>query len=262
MPAGPRGVDPPGPRADRRQQLVMPDIFGRALGDWVRGGTEDEVIERDDGFTDVGGGRDFYLAEFRQWPPPERQAMRYARGRVVDVGCGAGRVTIHLQQRGFDVVGVDESALAIRAARLRGVNQAWRMPIEALTPLIASFDTIVLFGNNFGIFGSPERLQRELARWAKATPPQARVLAESTNPYCGGAPALDRRYYHKNQRRGRLPGSVTLRIRYRNSVGPWFDWLFVSRSEMRALLRGTGWRPARILGGPPSEPYVAVLEKV
>ena len=52
-----------------------------------------------------------------------------------------------------------------------------------------------------------------------------------------------------------------MRIRYRDDVGPWFSWLFVSRAEMKMLLRGTGWHQSRILGGGPSEPYVAVLEK-
>lgn len=240
---------------------VTADLFGRAIWDWARGGTDPEIIERDDGVTDTGGGHEFYLAQFRQWPSAERQSMRYVRGRVVDVGCGAGRVSLHLQDRGFDVVGLDESPLAIRAARRRGLNKAWRMSLDELTPRIGSFDTIILFGNGFGIFGTPERLRRELTRWARATSPVARILAESTNPYCGGAPALDRRYYHRNQQRGRLPGSVTLRTRYGDSAGPWYKWLFVSRNEMRAVLRGTGWRPVRFLGTSPSEPYVAVLEK-
>lgn len=238
-----------------------PDIFGRAVWDWARGGTDPEIIERDDGLTDTGGGHEFYLAQFRQWPSAERQSMRYVRGRVVDVGCGAARVSLHLQDRGFDVVGLDDSPLAIRAARRRGLKNAWRMPVGNLAPRIGSFDTIILFGNGFGIFGTPDRLRRELIRWARASSPVARILAESTNPYCGGAPALDRRYYRQNRQRGRLPGSVTLRTRYRDSVGPWYEWLFVSRNEMRAVLRGTGWRPIDFLGGPPSEPYVAVLEK-
>lgn len=248
-------------RVMSRSQSVVPDMFGRAVMDWVRGGTEPEILERDDGFTDLGGGHEFYLAQFKQWPAAERQAMRFVRGRVGDVGCGAGRVALHLQERGFDVVGLDESPLVIRAARLHGIQQARCMSIGALTPVIGCFDTIVLFGNNFGIFGTPERLRRELTRWARVTSPTVRILAESTNPYCGGAPALDRSYYHGNRLRGRLPGAVTLRLRYRNSVGPWFNWLFVSRSEMRTLLRGTGWRLDRVLGCGPSQPYVAVLEK-
>ena len=88
------------------------DAFGRALVDWARGGTDPEIYERDDGFLDIGAGPELFLAEYRNWPSSERQAMRFVRGRVVDVGCGAGRVALYLQHRGFDVVGLDSSPLA------------------------------------------------------------------------------------------------------------------------------------------------------
>ena len=191
------------------------DVFGRALMDWARGGTAPEVIERDDGFTDLGAGHELYVAKFKDWPYSERQSMCYVRGRIIDVGCGAGRVTLYLQQRGFDVVGLDASRLAIRAARLRGVKEAWWMSIDELSERIASFDTIVLLGNNFGLFGTPERLRRILGDWARRTNPSARILAESTNPYCGGAPAFDRGYYQRNKKKGHMPGQLRIRTQYR-----------------------------------------------
>lgn len=237
------------------------DVFGRALLDWARGGTAPEVIERDDGLTDLGAGHEFYMAQFKDWPISEQQAISHARGRVIDVGCGAGRVALYLQQRGFDVVGLDASPLAVRSARVRGVRQTWCMSIDDLSDRIASFDTIVLFGNNFGMFGTPERLRIMLRAWASRTSPGTRILAQSTNPYCGGAPAFDRGYYQRNKQMGLMPGQVRLRSRYRGHVGAWSDWLFVSRHEMRTIVRGTGWRQAKILGGRPCDPYVAVLEK-
>jgi SAM-dependent methyltransferase len=237
------------------------DVFGRALMDWARGGTAPEIIERDDGLTDLGAGHELYVAKFKDWHFSERQSMRYVRGRTIDVGCGAGRVALYLQQRGFDVVGLDASPLAIRSARLRGVSKAWCKPIDDLSERIESFGTIVLLGNNFGIFGSAGRLRRTLGIWARRTKPGTRILAQSTNPYCGGAPAFDRAYYQRNKQKGLLPGQIRLRTRYRGYVGDWSDWLYVSRQEMRILLRDTGWHQTRILGGPPSEPYVAVLEK-
>ena len=237
------------------------DVFGRALRDWAHGGTEPEVLERDDGFTEPGAGHELYVAEYGGWLPAERRAMRYVRGRVVDVGCAAGRVSLYLQGRGHEVLGLDSSPLAIRTARHRGVEETWCASADDLAPAVGSFDTIVMFGNNFGIFGTPARLRRALTSWARGTAPGTRILAGSTNPYCGGAPALTRDYYFRNLRQGRPPGQVRLRIRYRGAVGPWFPWLFVSRREMATLLRGTGWRQGVILGGAPGDPYVAVLEK-
>jgi SAM-dependent methyltransferase len=237
------------------------DAFGRALVDWARGGTEPEVIERDDGHCEVGAGHELYVAGPSHWPAAELGALRLARGRVVDVGCAAGRVALHLQARGMDVVGVDASALAIGAARARGLRHTRCMTVDALGAHMGSFDTAVLFGNNFGIFGTPSRLRRALTGWARAMPPGARILAESTNPYCGGVPAFDRAYYRRNVERGRMPGQARLRVRYRRWVTPWFAWLFVSRAEMRSLLAGTGWHQARIMGTVPAEPYVAVLER-
>ena len=235
------------------------DVFGRALMDWARGGTDPEIIERDDGFTDLSAGHELYVAKFKDWPSSERQSIRYVRGRVIDVGCGAGRVTLYLQQRGFDVVGLDASRLAIRAARLRGVKEAWCMSIDELSNRIGLFDTIVLFGNNFGIFGTPERLRRMLGVWARRTNPGARILAQSTNAYCGGAPAFDRTYYQRNKQKGLVAGQSRIRTQYRGYVGPWSHWLFVSRSEMRILLRGTGWHQRTILGGLPSDHRRGVL---
>jgi SAM-dependent methyltransferase len=236
------------------------DAFGRALLDWVRGGTDPEVIERDDGFTEVGAGPEGYLARFQEWPLSERKAIQYVRGRIIDVGCGAGRVPLYLQDRGFEVVGMDASTLAARAVRMRGVRRVWCTTIDRLAPQIGSFDTIILFGNNFGIFGTPQRAQRMLKDWAVRMPPGSRILAQSTNPYCG-APTLDRPYYRRNQRRGLMPGQTRLRYRYRNFASSWFPWLFVSRREMRMLLDGTGWYQSHIIGGPSGQPYVAILQK-
>ena len=90
------------------------DSFGAALLDWVHGSTTPEIIERDDGVIEIGAGPEEYLARCAEWPLAEQRAMRHVRGRVVDMGCGGGRVALHLQDRGFDVAGADVSELAQR----------------------------------------------------------------------------------------------------------------------------------------------------
>jgi SAM-dependent methyltransferase len=237
------------------------DVFGRALLDWAEGGTTPEVLEREDGFTQVGAGPDVYLSAFKEWPSGERKSVRHMRGRVLDVGCGAGRVALELQGRGVDVVGLDASPLAAKAASIRGVRYVWSMSIEDLDSRIETFDSIVLFGNNFGIFETPRRARQILTDLAKGTKPGTRIFAESTNAYFGGAPGFDRSYYRLNKASGRSAGQVKLRYHYGDLVGNWFQWLYVSRGELRSILVGTGWKLERTLGTHPSEPYVAILVK-
>ena len=128
--------------ARRRDQ----DVFGRALLDWAHGGTTHEVLERVDGFAQLGAGPEVYLSDYKGWPAAERATLRLLRGRVLDVGCGAGRVTLELQRRGYDVVGLDTSPLAVRAARVRGVKEVWCSPLEDLGPKIARFDASCSLG--------------------------------------------------------------------------------------------------------------------
>jgi SAM-dependent methyltransferase len=237
------------------------DVFGHALLEWVAGATSPEILERDDGFTQVGAGPDVYLSAFKGWPAAERQSLRYLRGRVLDVGCGAGRVSLELQRRGIDVVGLDMSPLAAKAAQLRGVDVVWSTSLEDLGDRIRSFDSLVLYGNNFGIFETATRARRVLRRLAKVTNADTRIFVESTDAYFGGAPAVNRSYYHRNKASGRSPGQVKLRYHYGPLVGPWFQWIFVSRSEMRSLIIDTGWRLERIIGTTLADPYVAVLVK-
>jgi len=50
-----------------------------------------------------------------------------------------------------------------------------------------------------------------------------------------------RAYHERNRSLGRLPGQTRLRVRYQNLATPWFDYLFASVDELRALLDGSAW---------------------
>jgi SAM-dependent methyltransferase len=236
------------------------DAFGSALLDWVHGGTEPEIIERDDGVIEIGAGPEVYLMDFDEWPIAEQESFQYVRGRVADVGCGGGRAALHLQERGCDVVGIDSSLLAIKAARIHGVRRTQVNAVDTLVKTIRDYDTIILFGNNLGVFGTPQRAKRILTTWAKKLPSGARVLIESTNPLSSGVPVIDRTYCRRNREKGRSLGQCRLRVWYDRSPSEWFSWFFASQSELKTIMRGTGWTLRTILVGSSDEPYVAVYE--
>jgi hypothetical protein len=57
-----------------------------------------------------------------------------------------------------------------------------------------------------------------------------------------------------------MPGQLTIRARYGSLIGPWFDYLFVSPDEMRAILTGTGWAVSKFFGDT-KDRYFAPLQK-
>jgi SAM-dependent methyltransferase len=236
------------------------DAFGRLLLAYLEGATRaTEIAERDDGFIQTGLGAAVYFEPFRRWPAHQRRAMRFVRGRVLDVGAGAGRVALHLQARGLDVVAIDISPLAVEVCRRRGVTDARVRPFEQVDDSLGRFDTVVMWGNNFGLFGSAAKAKRMLRRLRRLTSDQGRIVAESRAPY--GTEDPDYLAYHeRNRRRGRMAGQLRLRIRHRSYATPWFDYLIVSPEEMEELVAHTGWHVARFLEGD-GDLYAAVIEK-
>lgn len=236
------------------------DAYGREIYAYWKGEKRIiEAVECDDGFISFSSGPKAYFAEYRQWPKHQRQAIRLARGRVLDIGCGAGRCLLHLKGKGLDGVGIDVSPLAIKVCRERGLKDVRVRSITEIGPKMGTFDTIIMLGNNFGLFGSFSRARRLLKVMHRMTTTGARIIAESMGPEITEIPE-HKAYHRRNIRRGRMPGQVRIRVRFRTCQSPWFDYLFVSAPEMRTILDGTGWTIARIIPG--EEPfYCAVIEK-
>ncbi len=100
------------------------DAYGRQLlAQYVDQIPTAEIVERDDGYIDTGSDPGTYFEDYRQWMPMERRAIKFARGRVLDIGCGAGRHSLYLQQKGMDVTGIDSSPGAVKVCRLRGLKK-------------------------------------------------------------------------------------------------------------------------------------------
>ncbi len=237
------------------------DAFGHAVWDHFHGTKAFEIIERSDGLFAISGGPTEYLAEADQWNPHVRSALdQHAHGRVLDIGCNAGRHALYLQQRGLDVLGVDVSPLSIELARKRGLRNAQVLSIDDLSPHFGTFDTIVMLGNNFGLFGSAAKARRLLRRFKKLTRSGATLIVESLNVYDTTDPD-HLAYLAANRARGRMSGQIRIRARYKRYVTPWFDYLMVSPAELESLVEGSGWRVTRRYPPAGGRLYTAIIER-
>jgi 2-polyprenyl-3-methyl-5-hydroxy-6-metoxy-1,4-benzoquinol methylase len=146
------------------------DAYGHLILDYFKNRAGREIVERDDGFLDPSKKLpEYYFAEFSDWEAHEHQAMKFLKGRVLDIGCGAGRVALHLQEKDFEVLGIDVSPLAVRVCRLRGLMKVRVLPITKINGSLGKFDTILMFSNNFGLFGNFNRARWLLRRFHKMT---------------------------------------------------------------------------------------------
>jgi SAM-dependent methyltransferase len=233
------------------------DAYGQIYLALLEGREAQEIMERDDGLIYAGDPAD-YFAPYRRWPAVEKRAMRAVRGRVLDVGCGAGRVSLHLQSRGHAVVAIDESPLAIDVVRRRGVANAEVRSLADLDGSLGVFDTILLLRNNFGLVGKEGSAARLLRRLAAITTARGRIITDSVDPERIADPVF--RSYRVKDESAVRPRAQRFRVRWQQYATPWFYYLMFSPAELEQLAAGTGWRILRFVDdGSPR--YAAVLER-
>lgn len=227
--------------------LQYGDAFGEMLLDVMASGEEPgevtEVLEMDNGSIATMDAV-HYFRDPASWSPPVRWAVGEASGRVLDIGLGSGQHALAAQSAGCQVTGLDISPGALAVARRRGVRNLIEGSAHDLPTLFGPgcFDTIFLLGQNLGLFGSPERAGEFFRALYYVTAPGAVIVGDSRDP--DGAPDTSRTLFDFNRSRGRWPGQLTLRWRYRDLATPWLDYLYGSAEQFAGLAAPHGWRLA------------------
>jgi len=126
-----------------------------------------------------------HVVPVHDWLRPAGQADRlllgHCRGATLDVGCGPGRMSAHLAERGHPVLAVDIVGEAVEQARRRGVPALRRSIFEPM-PGEGSWDTVLLADGIIGIGGAPLALLRRAAEVLDRT---GRVVCDLAGPGTG-----------------------------------------------------------------------------
>ena len=236
------------------------DAFGHLLTDYQNGEQNVVIVEREDGYIEISRlGPLTYFAAYTEWAEHQKLAIEYAAGRVLDIGCGAGRHSLYLQKQGHDVLGTDISPLVIQLCKQQGLKNATVVPITQLNSKLGIFKTIIMMGHNFGLVGSYKRSQWLLRRFASMTTDDAKIIVETMDPYQTKNPA-HLAYHQYNRDRGRMGGQLRHRIRYKQYATPWYDYLLVSKLELEDILIGTSWTIEHYIDSD-KPTYIAILKK-
>lgn len=104
--------------------------------------------------------------------------LDHCEGPTLDVGCGPGRLTAALAERGQVVLGIDVVHEAVGQTRARGAPALRRDVFDAV-PGEGRWQTALLADGNVGIGGDPVALLRRLRRLLV---PGGRVVVEVAPP--------------------------------------------------------------------------------
>ena len=198
------------------------DAFGVALLDYPEGKEVPELaLEVDGGEAGPAMHPEWFFRSFEQWDWWDREILPLVQdGPVLDLGAGAGRAGLCLQERGLQVTAVEASPGPAEVCRRRGIADVRLGDLN--DPPTDQPGAAVLLCGNLGLGGSWEGNRRLLARLAELVTAGAVLVGDSVTP--------------DDQAR------VLLRIRYRELVTPWWSQYNIPAAQMAALVEGTGWR--------------------
>ena len=96
--------------------------------------------------------------------------------RVLDAGCGTGRMSIELARRGMGIVGVDLDEVMLTQARAKAPQLDWRLADLSAIELDGLFDAVVLAGNVM-IYVTPGTEAATVANMARHLKPGGLLIA-------------------------------------------------------------------------------------
>lgn len=212
------------------------DPMGAAIRDYFRQGKSAQLKVLSSLFDDDEMPVAHLFRSYDEMPPLEQRALNEARGKVLDVGAGAGCHALALQERGLDVTAVDISPLSCETMKERGIANVECVNIFNQR-FQERFDTLLLLMNGTGIAGKLSRLPQLLSRLKQLMNPGAQILIDSS----------DLRYVYEDENGvldvdldGAYYGEVDYQMTYRNIIGKSFDWLYADSVVLAECCRQCG----------------------
>ncbi len=189
-----------------------------------------------------------YFRNAEQIPHLELIALQNCRGRVLDIGAGAGIHALELQEKGFDVTALEISETAAEVMKHRGVKKIIRQDIFSFKE--ERFDTLLLLMNGIGLTASIAGLRQFLQHAKTLLNPAGQLIFDSSDVaylYDNDIPKMEGYY-----------GEIMYQYEYKKQKTDWFGWLYIDQNTLKKIADEEGWKTA-ILFTDEFDQYLAKL---
>lgn len=219
----------------------MKDPLGQALIDFQISGKKTDVIIKSDSFDDDVIPTQYFFRSYNEMPKTEQKAMQLAKGKILDVGAGAGCHSIYLQNKDLEVTAVDISPLACKCMEQRGVKNVILSPFQEIKN--EKYDTILFLMNGMGVDGGIKNLPQMLQKIKALLKPGGKVIFDSS----------DMRFLYENEDgsydinlNADYYGEFQFQMCYNEIEGDWFDWLYIDSDTMQVYAEQSGFEYEKV----------------
>ncbi|MBC7748116.1 MAG: methyltransferase domain-containing protein [Methylotenera sp.] len=224
----------------------MKDLFGQAILDYQTNNSPEDLITETTISEEDEMSVAYLFRSHAEMPLLEQKALELARGKVLDVGCGAGSHSLYLQnKRNLQVTSIDISTNAIQACTLRGLKNAKVQDVMTLED--EKYDTILLLMNGAGMCGKLKYIPNFLLKLKSLLSPGGQILLDSSDIIYmfdddedGGKWIPTANHYY---------GEIVFNISYKGEKEKPFDWMFIDYNTLQNAALDNGLQCQLILEG-------------
>lgn len=159
----------------------------------------------------------------------ENLALIECKGKVLDLGAGAGAHSLTLQARGFEVHALENSVGCIEVMRQSGVKNCI---LEGYEKHSKKYDTILVLMNGLGLAGTLKGIPSFLSKCMSLLQPGGQLLIDSSD--------ISYLYAEGLSKNSGYFGEVKYQYEYKGQKGDWFDWVYVDQEKLRAITNDIG----------------------
>tara|TARA_R110002074_G_scaffold402287_1_gene606211 strand:- start:29226 stop:29945 length:720 start_codon:yes stop_codon:yes gene_type:complete len=229
------------------------DPIGSALLDYLETGEDIPIEVKMDIAEDDTLLPSYFFRSYEQCPELEQIALQQARGKVLDVGAGAGSHSLYLQRQGLDVTAIDVSPASVEVMRKRGLKNVQLIDFYDYTE--GQFDTLMFLMNGIGLVQTLDGFDEFFSHAKRLLAPKGQILLDSSDLIYmfeeeDGSYLIDiNDKYH---------GEVIFNLAYKNISGDPFNWLYVSEELLQDAAEANGFDFEVVKQGPHYD-YLAKL---
>jgi hypothetical protein len=237
----------------------MTDPFGRAIRDFHRDEQDEPLVQRDGEWAREHPIEAFYFGDFDPGDDRSEFIASWVDGPLLDMGAGAGRDTLHFQER-FETVAIEVSDHLVETMRERGVRDARRADMFALRDTFDRdrFRSAFAWGTQAGLVGSMQGLREFLDDLAFVTTADGTVVFDCYNPEHAD---LDDMLGHRTDPTPGLAFRV-MHFEYEGDVGETLLFRLFGPERLREAASDTDWQVAEVAYDSDGSPhYQAALAK-